>query len=85
MVFDKELIPLGIKFSSKKLDNIFKEEIKRLMKLIVRARSKFIHYSIVIVNNIWVIGLILMFIYTYLRYDKEYSSYFDLEYHHEFP
>ena len=87
MVFDKELIPLGIKFSSKKeLDNILKEEIKRADEANkLRVRSKFIHYSIVIVNNLWVIGLILIFIYTYLRYDKEYSSYFDLEYHREFP
>ncbi len=87
MVFDTAIVPLGNKLSNKMaLDNILVEEQQRADDAnILRTQARFIHYGVVSVNIIWLVGLLLIFIYTYLKFDKEHSSRFNLEYHREFP
>lgn len=87
IAFDKEIIPLGTKLSNKKaLPDILKEEEERANYANrLRTKAKYLHYSVVIINIVWLIGLAVIFIYTYLKYDREYKSSFNLEYHREFP
>ena len=87
MVFDREIVPLGTKLSHQNsFDEIIEGEQKRaddVNKL--RQKAKIIHYGIITINYLWLIGLIIIFIHVYKKYDKERKSTFHLEYYREFP
>jgi uncharacterized membrane protein len=86
MVFDKNIIPYGTKLSHRvSLPEILEIEQGRADDANkVRQKSRIIHYGIISLSGLWLIGLILLFINVYRKYDKEYKSDFNLEYYREF-
>jgi len=49
-----------------------------------RAVAKTIYYGIYILSGIYLVGLIVLWIYMYKKYDKEYKVNFDAKYYREF-
>lgn len=85
--FDKELIPLGSKFSNKKsFDDIIKIEEERADEAnYIRRKAKAISNGVIVLQVLWFAGAIAIANHTYRKYDKEHKSSFKLEYHREFP
>jgi uncharacterized membrane protein len=87
MVFDKTLVSNGTKIvSGNGLNNILKEENKRADEANQeRAKARMLYYGMITIDILWLCLAIIIFIYVYLKYDKERKSEFNLEYYREFP
>lgn len=80
VVFDKDLVSLGTKISNVDgLENILAVEKIRAEKANENRAGKFITIGI-----IWGIVLLVVFIYYYLKYDKELKKTFPSKYYREF-
>jgi uncharacterized membrane protein len=91
MAFDKELIANSAKLSNKTmLDKIIEEETKladEANKEREKIRKEEATYKMIVItiSSLWFIGLIIIWIYVYKKYDKEYKSDFNEKYFRDFP
>ncbi len=89
MTFDKELAGVFSQFlnnsqmdaleSIEEIEGERSDEANRN-----RAFIKIMYYGSIVIGSIYLIGLILLWIYIYRKYDKEHKVNFDLHYYREF-
>ncbi len=73
------------KSHQKAFDEIIKVEMERAEEANrFRAHIKFVHHFVKFSSLLYVVLLILVWIYVFLKYDKEYKSLFTLSYNREF-
>lgn len=86
-VFDKEVVKNSTKYTSVDgLDKIVEVETEKAEEA---NRQRQIHKTIKLVviasNILWYLGLIIILMYTYFKYDKEYKGLFQNDYYRDFP
>lgn len=87
LVFDKNIITSATKYSFvDAMDKILEVEKIRADKANdMRRNSRIILAIVDFVTYAWLLGLIILVIYTYKKYDKEYTPTFTNEYYRDFP
>lgn len=50
-----------------------------------RMAARIFYYGMIVLSIIWIVGLVLIIIYTYYKYDREYKSSFPSKYFRDFP
>ena len=89
MTFDKSIMSYGESILTNSnqdaLEEIIKVETKRADSANSQRRiSKIVYYGIIILSCGYFIGLVILWIYMYFKYDREYKSNFDQKYNREF-
>lgn len=89
MVYSKKLFPININEHKKSnmdaLPHILEIEENRAEEANKeRKNARFTYYTFIVADSLYLIGLIGVFIYIYVKYDKEYKSGFNNEYYREF-
>lgn len=89
MTFDKGIMSIADSVLTKSdqdaLEEIIKVETKRAdVSNQQRKISKIVYYGIKGLSSFYLIGLIILWIHMYLKYDREYKSTFDQKYNREF-
>lgn len=88
VTFDTSLVnPTFVtkKTNENALEGIIEVETKRADEANQnRAQMKFLYFTFLSLSIIYLIGLVIAWIYVYLKYDKEYKSAFTNEYNREF-
>lgn len=89
VTFDKALISPAESFINKSdmiaLDDIIALETEKANKSNKeRMMIKFIYYATYVLAGIFFIGLIILWVYIYKKYDKEHRVNFDMKYYREF-
>jgi len=87
LVFDKSIVPFATKFSNvAALDIILEIEQELADKAnTMRQRAKIIIYGIDILTYLWYLGLFIIIVNIYNKYDKEHKPNFHHKYNREFP
>ena len=87
MTFNKELVSESTRFTNKdELDNIINDETKLADEANeLRKVAKGKQIASYIAFGIYLVMLIVLVIYSYFKYDKEYKTDFDMEYYRDFP
>lgn len=86
-VFDKDVVKNSFKYTSVDgLDKIIEVETERANEANKeRQRQKIIKFVVLASNTLWYLGLLIILIYTYFKYDKEYKGIFQNDYYRDFP
>ena len=89
LTFDKNLILVDHPYLKKSevlaLDKILEVENLRADKANKeREKAKFFMYGSYALGSVYLVLLVLLFVYTYIKYDKELKTNFDMEYNREF-
>lgn len=86
-VFDKDVVQNSTKYTSVDgLDKIIEVETERAEEANKeRQRQKIIKFVVLASNTLWYLGLVIILIYTYFKYDKEYKGLFQNDYYRDFP
>lgn len=89
LTFDKNLILVDHPYLKKSevlaLDKILEVENLRAVKANKeREKAKFFMYGSYALGSVYLVLLVLLFVYIYIKYDKELKTNFDMEYNREF-
>lgn len=89
LIFDKNLILVDHPYLKKSevlaLDKILEVENLRAENADKeREKAKFFMYGSYILGSVYLVLLMLLFVYIYIKYDKELKTNFDMEYNREF-
>ena len=89
ITFDKSLVSFASNFLNNSeqdaLDEIIAIETRRANSANAqRLYIKIIYYGTFVLAGLYFIGLVILWIYTYQKYDKEYKVNFDAKYYREF-
>lgn len=87
VVFDKDILFAASKKSGvEALPKILNYEEKMANKANQeRKKARILYYGILTISSVWFLGLIILLIRTYMKYDKEYKPSFIGKYYREFP
>ena len=94
IVFDKSVVPFAVKKSQVMgLDRILKYEGKmaddanqqRESARKEMERKRMISYAIIVFGSFWIIGAVILSIFFYIRFDREYKPTFKGKYFRDFP
>lgn len=87
LAFDKDVIANSTKATGVvALDKILKyEQVKADEANALRKEARIKYYGTAILCTLWLIGWIILIIYTYLKHDKEYQSKIKVSYYRELP